>query len=183
MRNKRLAVYCGAKIGNNIKYKEAVMSLGQKIINHNFDLVYGGGTVGLMGVIAETVLQQNGEVYAIMPKFLKDLEGFEDEAQHTEIVDSMSVRKQRMLELSDFCIAMPGGAGTLEEIVEAYSWHILGQVNNPCAFYNIDGFYTPMEAMYDNMVVQGYLSKENRQKLFFSDSLDDIFAFFENYQG
>ncbi|WP_369403784.1 LOG family protein [Fructilactobacillus florum] len=94
----------------------------------------------------------------------------------------MAVRKQRMLDLSDACLALPGGPGTLEEIIEAFSWAVLGQSSNPCAFYNVDGYYTQLANMFDRMTADGYLTDDNRAKLYFSDSFSDIFNFMENYQ-
>ncbi|MFT9391778.1 TIGR00730 family Rossman fold protein [Leuconostoc pseudomesenteroides] len=181
MRNKRLAVYCGARLGNKQKFENAIIQLSNEMSKRQIDLVYGGGNVGLMGAIAKNVLKNNNQVFAIMPEFLQKIEGFEEKAQHTEIVENMSIRKQRMIDLSDYSLAMPGGPGTLEEITEVYSWHILDQIDNPCAFYNLDGYYQPMADMYNIMVSQGFLTMENRQKLFFSDSFEDIFDFFTTY--
>ncbi|WP_125567960.1 TIGR00730 family Rossman fold protein [Companilactobacillus insicii] len=178
---KRIAVYCGASSGNNDIYKQAAVRLADWLVDNNLDLVYGGGGVGLMGILAQEVLDKKGLVYGIMPQELVDRGAAYDGLTDLQVVPNMSIRKQQMLELSDGCIALPGGPGTLEEIIEAFSWARLGDNVNPCVLYNVDGYFNPLKLMFDDMTNKGFLTSDDRNKLFFSDSLDDIYDFMNNY--
>ncbi|ARN93432.1 TIGR00730 family Rossman fold protein [Levilactobacillus brevis] len=178
---KRLAVYCGANMGPDV-FVKATKEVAQEILDRDLELVYGGGCAGLMGVVAKTVLDGGGKIHGVIPQFLTERELLLEGVDDIEIVENMSIRKQKLLEKSDACLAVPGGPGTLEEIIEAFSWAILGQSENPCALYNVDGYYTPLEEMFDQMAESGYITQENRDNLFFSDNLDEIFDFFENYK-
>lgn len=178
---KRLAVYCGANMGPDV-FVNAAKEVAQEILNRNLELVYGGGCVGLMGIVAKTVLAGGGKILGVIPKFLTERELLLEGVDDIEIVENMSIRKQKLLEKSDACLAIPGGPETLEEITEAFSWAVLGQSENPCAVYNVNGYYTPLAEMFDRMVEDGYITQENRDKLFFSDNLDEIFKFFDHYK-
>lgn len=178
---KKVAVYCGASEGNEDIYKNSAVQLGEYLAKHNLELVYGGGGVGLMGLLANTVLDNGGVVHGIMPKELMERGASLDRLEDLEVVDNMSTRKKLMLERADGCIALPGGPGTLEEIVEAFSWARLGDNINPCVFYNVSGYYDPMKSMFDSMVNKEFLTSYDRDKLLFSDSLENIFEFMENY--
>ncbi|MFD1470972.1 LOG family protein [Companilactobacillus mishanensis] len=178
---ERIAVYCGASEGNDDIYKDAAIKLADYLVDHKLDLVYGGGGVGLMGILAKEVLNKGGKVLGIMPHELVDRGAACDGLTVLKVVENMSVRKEKMLELSDGCIALPGGPGTLEEIIEAFSWARLGDNSNPCVFYNVDGYYDPLKQMFDDMTAKGFLTQEDNDKLFFSDSLDDIWMFMETY--
>ncbi|KMY81010.1 lysine decarboxylase [Leuconostoc mesenteroides subsp. dextranicum] len=178
---KKLAVYCGASLGKDSAVVTATKKLGQYLAMNHIDLVYGGGRVGLMGILANQVLDLGGNVYGIIPNQLADRGAALERLTDLTIVENMSVRKQKMLDLSDGCLALPGGPGTLEEIIEAFSWARLGNNNNPCVFYNIDGYYDELKKMFDTMTAHGYLTEEDRQKLLFSDSLEIIFDFMNNY--
>lgn len=116
-----------------------------------------------------------------MPKELVNRGASFDELTDLKIVSNMSIRKQQMLELSDGCIALPGGPGTLEEIIEAFSWARLGDNNNPCVLYNVKGYFNPLKDMFDSMTDKGFLTSEDREKLLFSYSLDDIYKFMGDY--
>lgn len=177
----KIAVYCGAATGNFPVYQEAATHLGHYLADHQLELVYGGGRVGLMSVLANTVIKAGGKVHGIMPKKLVARGAAATNITDLTVVDSMSLRKQQMLELADGCLALPGGPGTLEEIVEAYSWARIGDNPNPCAFYNVNHYYDPLVAFFDQMVQQGFLTTEHREKLLFSNSLSDIFDFMNSY--
>lgn len=178
---KKIAVYCGASEGNDDVYKESTIQLGEYLAKNNLELVYGGGGVGLMGLLTNTVLDNGGIVHGIMPKELMDRGASLNRLKDLKVVDNMSVRKKMMLEEADGCIALPGGPGTLEEIVEAFSWARLGDNNSPCVFYNISGYYEPMKSMFDSMVSKEFLTSNDREKLLFSDSLEEIFRFMDSY--
>lgn len=178
---KRIAVYCGASKGNKSLHTDATVQLGTYLAEHNLELVYGGGGVGLMGLLANTVLDNGGKVHGVMPQELVDRGASLDRLTDLKVVDNMSTRKKTMLNDSDGCIALPGGPGTLEEIIEAFCWARLGDNDNPCVFYNVAGYYDSLRDMFDNMVQNGYLTQSDRSKLLFSDSLTEIFEFMENY--
>lgn len=177
----KIAVYCGAATGNLPVYQEAATHLGHYLADHQLELVYGGGRVGLMSALANTVIKAGGKVHGIMPKELVARGAAATNITDLTVVDNMSLRKQQMLELADGCIALPGGPGTLEEIVEAYSWARIGDNPNPCAFYNVNHYYDSLAAFFDQMVQQGFLTAEHREKLLFSNSLSDIFDFMNSY--
>ncbi len=181
---KKVAVYCGAATGNDPIYTQAAIKLGDWLVRHNLELVYGGGGIGLMGTISRRVMSQGGKVHGVMPKELVD-RGAESvelaKLSELTVVDNMSTRKEQMMALSDGCIALPGGVGTLEEMSQAFSWARLGNNPNPCVFYNVNRFYDPLEEMFDKMTATEFLTKADRAKLLFSDSLEEIHDFMENY--
>lgn len=176
-----IAVYCGASYGKNNAYQEAARKVGKWIAEKNNRLVYGGGKAGLMGVVADEVLKHNGEVIGIIPTFLAERELSHPRLTSLETVDSMSERKNKMIALGDCYIALPGGPGTLEEISEVISWARVGQNQNPCILFNQNGYYNSLARFYDEMVEEGFLTKEDRERILFSDSLEEIEAFILNY--
>ncbi|KRK73751.1 hypothetical protein FC16_GL000596 [Loigolactobacillus coryniformis subsp. torquens DSM 20004 = KCTC 3535] len=181
MNLKRIAVYCGAAAGNDPAYQQATLQLADWLVANQLELVYGGGGVGLMGLLANEVLTAGGKVHGVMPKELADRGAALTKLTDLQIVANMSVRKQTMLTLADGCIALPGGPGTLEEIIEAFSWARIGDNDNPCVFYNVAGYYDPLRQMFDDMTAKGFLTPADRQKLLFSDSLAEILPFMNSY--
>lgn len=178
---QKIAVYCGAATGNLPVYVKAATDLGRYLADHQLELVYGGGSVGLMAVLANTVIGAGGNVHGVMPKKLVDRGAAATNITDLTVVDNMSIRKQTMLDMADGCIALPGGPGTLEEIIEAYSWARIGDNPNPCALYNVNHYYDPLKTMFDQMVQQGFLTAEHRSKLLFADNLPEIFDFMNRY--
>ncbi|VEU80818.1 LOG family protein [Haploplasma axanthum] len=178
----KIAVYCGANSGDNEIYAKKAFELGKWIGENNHTLVYGGGKRGLMGLIAKTVLEYGGLVIGIMPQFLIDKELAFKEITEFIIVDNMSIRKHKMFELSDAFIAMPGGAGTLEEITEVISWAGIGQNASPCILYNVNNFYKHLYEQYKVMTDTGFFSKETFDKILFSDNVKTINEFINNYE-
>lgn len=178
---KRIAVYCGASKGNNSIYEEATVRLGNWIVDHEYELVYGGGKAGLMGLIADTVLKREGVVTGVIPTFLQDRELAHTGLNELIVVSNMHERKAKMIELAQCYIALPGGPGTLEEITEVISWGRIGQHVHPCVFYNVNGYYDLVGQFYDKMVQEGFLTAEDRQKILISSSLDEIHTFIEVY--
>jgi uncharacterized protein (TIGR00730 family) len=181
---KRIAVYCGASTGNKDIYIDATKQLASWLVKHHIELIYGGGGVGLMGILSDQVLSEGGQVHGVTTKQLvargaesPRLKGLAD----LTITDNMSARKAEMMNISNGCIALPGGIGTLEEITQAFSWARLGDNPNPCVFYNVNGYYDPLAQMFDKMTSEGFLSAEDRKKVLFSDSLDEIFSFMTTY--
>ena len=178
----KITVFCGANNGRNEAYKENAIELGKWIADNNHSLVYGGGKVGLMGIIADTVLENNSEVIGIMPQFLVDREISHTGITEFIIVDDMSVRKEKLVDLGDVFVALPGGPGTLEEIAEVVSWVRVGQTNGICIFYNMEGYYDHLEAFFNHMVTTNLLSKEDRNQIHFAKSLEEIEKLIENYE-
>ncbi|WP_125763820.1 LOG family protein [Companilactobacillus hulinensis] len=178
---KNIAVYCGAAAGNKPIFKDSAIKLGQWIVDNNYGLTYGGGVYGLMGVIADSVLEQNGYVHGIITKQLNDRKLAHPNLSKLDIVETMDIRKREMLNNSIASIALPGGPGTLEEISEAFSWAKIGDNDNPCIFYNIDHYYDSLMEFFDNMVENGFLEPSGRKKVLFSDSLPEIKNFIDSY--
>ncbi|WP_064637470.1 TIGR00730 family Rossman fold protein [Paenibacillus sp. AD87] len=178
---KRIAVYCGASKGNNVIYEKAAVQIGNWIVDQEHELVYGGGKAGLMGVLADTVIQRSGIVTGVIPTFLQARELAHEQLNKIIIVSNMHERKAKMIELADCYIAIPGGPGTLEEITEVISWGRIGQHVNPCIFYNVNGYYDLIGQFYDKMVEEGFLTKTDRQKILVTDSLDEINTFISTY--
>lgn len=179
--NKKIAVYCGASAGNLAIYHQAAQELGHYLATHHLELIYGGSRVGLMATLASTVLDDGGTVHGVITQELVDRGAAAQNLSELTIVPDMSQRKQTMLSLADGCIALPGGPGTLEEIIEAFSWARLGDNPNPCAFFNVNHYYDPLANLFDQMVQQGFLTSEHRTKLLFADQLPTIFNFMASY--
>ncbi|XJS10766.1 TIGR00730 family Rossman fold protein [Aerococcaceae bacterium WGS1372] len=177
----KITVYCGSNHGNAPQFVEAAHQLGQWIGQKSYDLVYGGGTNGLMGVVADAVLEEDGQVYGVIPEVLCGIENKHPLVQNMEIVGTMSERKNRMIELGDVFIALPGGVGTLEEIAEIISLIRIGIIDKPAIFYNINSFYNPLHQQFQTMVNEGFLKQEVANKFLFSNSLQDIDQFIHDF--
>lgn len=177
-----ITVYCGASVGNNAIHQQATVALGKWIANNGHRLIYGGGKAGLMGLVADTVLENGGEVIGIMPAFLQERELAHPNATEMHTVDTMQQRKLKMIEWGNVYIALPGGPGTLEEISEVVSWARIGQNDNPCIFFNADNFYQPLKAFFEQMIACGYLTQADFDKVLFSDDLTEIEQFIANYE-
>jgi hypothetical protein len=155
-----ICVYCGSQPGIDPSYREAARNLGRSIADHGIDLVYGGGTKGLMGAVAEAVMSNGGRAIGIIPEFLMEKEASRQElGQLTElhVTRDMHERKHMMFERSDAFVTLPGGIGTLEEIIEIMTWAQLGRHSKPMVFANIDGFWDPLNALIGHMSSQGFI--------------------------
>lgn len=179
---KKIAIYCGVSTGDKLIYQEKTKEFGHWMLTNQYDLVYGGGAVGLMGIIADTIIKGNGKTTGVMPTFLAERELSHQGLDELIIVQDMHERKRKMIELADIYIALPGGPGTLEEISEVISWGRIGEHQNPCIFYNIDGYYDLLAEFFNTMVTNKFLTQIDRDKILFSDSLDEIKLFIENYE-
>ena len=166
---KRVAVFCGSSSGHNPIYAEAAKELGASLAKQHIDLVYGGGSVGLMGIIADEMIKNNREVIGIIPKKIYDWEVGHTGITQLEVVTDMHERKAKMAALSDAFIAMPGGIGTLEEIVEAFTWLQLGYHHKPCAFLNTNGYYNDLLQFFKTMTKEGFLKEEQYNNLIILD--------------
>ena len=177
-----IAVYCGTSFGNDTAYREGARELGLWIARNNHTLVFGGGNIGLMGVLAEAVFQNGGHVIGVLPG---DIGFIVNRPQPfcTEIITEpdMAARKRKMLELADAYIALPGGIGTLDEITEAMTLIKIGYMHKPAVLFNINGYYDPFRNMLDRTVSCGFMEKKDIQSFLFSGSLDEISDFIHTF--
>jgi len=169
-----ICVFCGASTGANPVYREAAIAMGQRLAANGTRLVYGGGAVGLMGVVADAALAAGGEVIGIIPQSLKDSEIGHSGLTRLEVVDGMHARKARMAELSDGFIAMPGGLGTLEELFEIWTWAQLGYHRKPLGLLDVNGFYSKLSLFLDHLVAEEFVKPKFRNMLQRSDSPDAL---------
>jgi uncharacterized protein (TIGR00730 family) len=177
----RITVFCGSSFGNKKEYENNAFLLGQTMAQNNIDLVYGGAKVGLMGAIADGVLNKNGKVFGVLPDFLMKKEIAHDNLTELIIVKSMHERKTKMNELSDGVIALPGGFGTLEEFFEMLTWAQLGLHKKPIGIFNIDGFYDLLLEFIMKMVKEGFLKEVNQQMIIVSNDTQDLLDKMKNY--
>lgn len=159
---KRVCVFCGSSTGLNLVHQHAATRMGAEIARRGLGLVYGGGGIGLMKVLADAVLDQGGEVIGVIPKSLTIKEVAHDRVTDLRIVTSMHERKALMADLSDAFIALPGAYGTLDEFCEVLTWAQLGLHHKPCGLLNVDGFYDQLIAHFDRLVAEEFLSPTNR---------------------
>lgn len=162
---RTLCVYCGASRGHDPVHAEAARQLGQSMVRQGLSLVYGGGHVGLMGVIADAVLDAGGEVTGVIPKALMDTEVGHERLTRLLVVKDMHERKALMAEHADGFVAMPGGIGTLEELFEAMTWAQLGFHEKPVGLLNVRGFYDGLTGFLSQLVAEGFLRAEHQQLL------------------
>jgi uncharacterized protein (TIGR00730 family) len=162
MSAKRICVFCGSNIGSNAIYREAAATAGRTLAERGLGLVYGGGAVGLMGVVADTVIAAGGHVIGVIPRALVEKEVEHRGIQDLREVGTMHERKQEMASLSDAFLAMPGGYGTMDEFCEVLTWSQLGLHRKPCGLLNVAGFFDPLLAFFDHAVAQGFLKPEHR---------------------
>jgi len=159
---KSVCVFCGSNPGQDPVYAAGARAMGAEIAKRGLTLVYGGGAVGLMGIVANAALDAGGEVHGVIPKALRDKEIGHIGLTRLEIVDTMHTRKARMAELSAGFIAMPGGIGTFEELFEIWTWGQLGIHAKPLALLNVAGFYDPLAVFLDRTVEEGFLKPNHR---------------------
>lgn len=156
-----ICVFCGSATGTNPVYTEAARELGILFAKSAHTLVYGGGNIGLMGVLADTVIDHAGEVIGVIPDFLLQREVGHRGVTRLEVVESMHLRKKRMADLAHAFIAMPGGWGTLDELAEILTWRQLGLISQPIGLLNINNFFDPLITQMRSMVDQGFLKEDN----------------------
>ena len=169
-----IVVYLGARTGKNPLFREKARELGAWIAGQGHRLIYGGSAIGLMGELADAALSAGGEVTGVEPRFFVDAVLQHQGVQELIVVETMQERKQKMISLGDAFIAFPGGTGTLEEISEIISMTCLGLTDKPCIIYNINGYYNILADYLDQMVAEGFMTPENRGKIFFAESTADL---------
>ena len=179
---KSICVFAGSASGTKASYSKSAIDLGQEIAKRSYTMVYGGGSKGLMGVVADAVLEGGSSVTGVITEKLHDVEVGHTNLTSLEIVSSMHERKSRMAELSDAIISLPGGVGTWEEFFEALAWNQLGIYSKPIVLYNVDDYYSKLFEFTQFSVQEGFLPETTHEELFISKSLEEIFEFIESFQ-
>ena len=180
---KRIVVFCGSSLGFNPVYKEAAIELGNYFANNKIGLVYGGGKIGMMGAIADTILAHKGEVIGVIPKLLEKEEVVHSGVEEMIVCKKMSERKVIMSKLIDGYITLPGGFGTLDELFEALTLGQLHIEQKPVGLLNVNGFFDATLLQLDKMVEEGYLKQENREMLIVGTSVDELMQKMNNYKA
>jgi len=180
---KRIAVFCGSSKGFNPVYAEHARELGTYLAQNNIGMIYGGGKIGLMGILADTILKHQGEVIGVIPGLLRH-----EEVSHTDITEmiitkKMSKRKVKISKLADGYIALPGGFGTLDEIFEALTLGQLGIETKPVGLLNTNGYFKSTLDQLDHMVKEGFLKQNNRDMIMVSDGIEDLIQKMEKYKA
>ena len=166
----QLAVYCGSAPGSDPAFAEATRATAAAMVRERIELVYGGGRLGLMGLIADSVLELGGEVYGVIPQALVDIEVAHPSVTELHIVETMHERKAKMTELADAFLALPGGVGTLDEFFEAWSWNALGYHKKPFCLLNVKGYWDGLIEFIDHATESGFMSAARRNQLLVADT-------------
>ena len=177
-----VCVFCGSGVGNDPAYAAVARLLGRTLAESGTTLVYGGGHVGLMGVVADAALESGGEVVGVMPKSLVDREIGHTGLTKLHVVHSMHERKALMSDLSEGFIALPGGNGTLEEFFEVLTWAQLGEHAKPCGLLNVAGYYGPLLRVFDQMVDRAFLKEEHQRLVLVEEDPSALLGRFEVYE-
>jgi len=178
---KSIAVYCGSSPGKNPAFQQAAVQLGKVLAEREITLVFGGGSVGLMGILAQSVIDQGGQVIGVIPKAIADMEVAFTDIQDLRVVEDMHTRKALMAELADAFIALPGGMGTIEELTEILTWAQLGFHEKPCGILNIAGFYDQLLKFLDRLVEDQFIAPEHRSMLMVDERPQGLLEQFRSY--
>ena len=169
----QLAVYCGSAPGSDPAFAEAARATAAAMVREKIQLVYGGGRLGLMGLIADSVLELGGFVYGVIPQALVDIEVAHVNVTELHIVETMHERKAKMTDLADAFLALPGGVGTLDEFFEAWSWNALGYHKKPFCLLNVNGYWDGLIQFIDHSTESGFMSPRRRRQLLVADSPEE----------
>jgi len=180
---QRICVYCGSSPGTNLAYARAAKDLAGVLVESNIELVYGGASKGTMGILADAVLERGGAVHGVIPKMLQAREIAHPGLTELHVVATMHERKSMMAALSDGFIALPGGFGTLEELIEILTWGQLQFHDNPCGILNVLGYFDKLLAYLDHAAEEGFLRAENRAMLLCDDTAAGLLNQFEQYSA
>jgi uncharacterized protein (TIGR00730 family) len=170
---QRLAVYCGSASGSQPVFADATRATAKAMAERGVDLVYGGGRLGLMGLIADSVLELGGRVYGVIPQALVDIEVAHTSVTELHTVSNMHERKAKMTDLADAFLALPGGIGTLDELFEAWSWNALGYHKKPFCLLNVEGYWDGLIEFIDHATQSGFLSNRRRRQLLVAETPED----------
>jgi len=176
-----IAVFCGSSTGKDDLYRQTSLQLASYFLKHEITLVYGGGNIGLMGVIADEIMLHNGKVIGVIPEFLAKREVANHDITQLIVVETMHQRKQKMCDLSDAFLILPGGFGSMDELFEILTWKQLGLHHKPIAVLNINGYYNSLLQLIDNMSNQQFVSPDNKKLLMFINSVDEIGEWLGSY--
>ena len=171
---RNICVYCGSANGTDPIFLNAAQELGRSIAEHGLGLVYGGGDNGLMGTVARAVLEHGGHVTGVIPGFLRQREAMLEKAQELVLVDDMHTRKRIMFERADAFVALPGGIGTLEELVEQLTWVQLGRHGKPVLIADVGGFWKPLLSLFAHMRENGFIREEFELRYLVSEKIEDV---------
>lgn len=174
LQTRRICVFCGSSAGDRPAYGEAAVQLARTLAERGIGIVYGGGNVGLMGVLADAALAVGGEVIGVIPRALKEKEVAHLGLTEMHVVGSMHERKAMMADFSDAFIALPGGYGTFDEFCEALTWTQLGIQQKPCGLLNVDGYYDHLLAMFDHATAEGLLKPAHRAIIISDTSVNSL---------
>ncbi|QOV12339.1 TIGR00730 family Rossman fold protein [Viridibacillus arvi] len=180
---KTLAVFCGSSNGASDIYVEVAKKLGKELAKRDITLVYGGASVGVMGAVADAVLEAGGKVIGVMPSFLEKREISHKNLTELIVVDSMHDRKEKMAELADGFMALPGGPGTLEEFFEIFTWAQLGLHQKPCGLLNINHYYDPLIALFNHMSDEQFLHEKYRTMALVDNEPSGLLDQFNSYEA
>jgi uncharacterized protein (TIGR00730 family) len=178
---KRICIFCGSSTGTRPEYAETARTIGRALVRRGIGLVYGGGCVGLMGIVADAVMGGGGEVVGVIPEALVTRELAHGDITQLIVVHSMHERKAKMAELSDAFIALPGGYGTFEEFCEILTWAQLGLHRKPCGILNVNDYYEPLLRLFDNAVAEGFLRPANRRLVIEETDPSRLLEMLEDY--
>jgi uncharacterized protein (TIGR00730 family) len=180
---KRICVYCGSSPGRMPEYRDAAKALGHELAARGLGLVYGGASVGVMGAVADAVLEKGGQAMGVIPHALATREVAHSGLDELFVVDSMHERKAKMAELSDGFIALPGGWGTIEEIFEMLTWAQLGLHQKPCGLLNISGYYDHLFAFLEHAIDQRFVREEYRPMIMMEQTAGGLLDRYRSYQA
>jgi len=178
-----ICVYCGSSTGRHPEYTEQAAAFGAEMARRGITLVYGGGKVGLMGVVADAVLAGGGKATGVIPRQLVELEVAHPGLSELVVVETMHQRKTRMYELSDAFVALPGGFGTMDEMFEMLTWAQLGLHQYPCAFLDVRGYYRDLRQMVKHMVNERFVRGEQLDGIWFGDTIGALFDWIQAFEG
>ncbi len=178
---RSLCIFCGSNSGSNPIYKKAAVELGELFAAERINLIYGGSSVGLMGIIADACLKKGGRVIGVIPKALELKEVSHRGLTELHVVDSMHERKHQMFEMSDGFVTIPGGLGTFDELTEMLTWGQLGLHQKPSAILNVNGFYDSFIEQLNRCVTEGFIRKEHRDMLLIENDMHSLLAKFRSY--
>ena len=179
---KSICVFCGASWGRRKEYEQAAVALSTEIAKRGYSLVYGGSSVGLMGACADAAIAQGGDVIGILPHALKRKEIDHEGLKELILVESMHERKARMVEMSDGFISLPGGAGTMDEMFEVFTWGMLGWHEKPSALFNVEGYYDDLIRFLDKTTEEQFVKQAHRDMLIVGTDASDILDRMEAYE-
>lgn len=180
---KRIVVFCGSSLGFNPVYKNAAITLGNYLVREGIELVYGGGKIGMMGILSDTILEKNGKVIGVIPKLLEKEEVIHHGVEEMIVCKKMSERKVIMSKLVDGYLTLPGGFGTLDELFEALTLNQLQIEQKPVGLLNINGFFDAILLQIDTMVAEGYIKPENKNLLIVDDTVEGIMHKMNQYKA